>query len=293
MKLTPLDLKNFKKIFENPLQSGYVLNFSDKTMREFFESELHIDIDNLKYKDEGTSKLKRVISFIKKNEQITVLAVVNKLWDYRKTLNDFPITYQDDAIFNNLISKLKVSGEQSITDIITASPTRINNQHLLDKLEFLKEKKPQERGYGFEGWLNELFRAFNLAPREPFKIAGEQIDGSFQLNHQTYLVEAKWHQVKTGNRDLHVFQGKIDQKSKWTRGVFISWSGFTREGLNAWGKSKSVICVSGKDLYLMLKHDINFCELIEKKEIISSEDGDYYVSIDKLYPNLRNFKINT
>ena len=46
MKFTQLDLKNFNQLFEDKANAGYVLDFSDKTMREFFESELSIDIDN-------------------------------------------------------------------------------------------------------------------------------------------------------------------------------------------------------------------------------------------------------
>ncbi|MEX7300414.1 hypothetical protein AB6U14_28250 [Klebsiella pneumoniae] len=137
---------------------------------------------------------------------------MSKLWNYRKTLSDFPITPQDEAIFKNFT--LKFEDKKSITDKTTENLNRINTQHLLDELDALKSKGPQERGYGFEVWLNELFKTFNLSPREPFKINGEQIDGSFQLNHNTYLIEAKWHGVKTGNRDLHVFQGKIESKNK-------------------------------------------------------------------------------
>lgn len=93
---------------------------------------------------------------------------------------------------------------------------------------------------------------------------GEQIDGSFLLNNETYLVEAKWHSTKTGNADLHAFHGKLDQKISWARGVFISWAGFTKSGLDAWG-GKKVICVSGYDLVLMLKNNISFRMLMEEK----------------------------
>jgi len=46
MKFTPLELKNFNQLFEDQKNAGYVLDFTNKTMREFFESELSIDIDN-------------------------------------------------------------------------------------------------------------------------------------------------------------------------------------------------------------------------------------------------------
>ncbi|MFB9085951.1 restriction endonuclease [Erwinia tracheiphila] len=135
-------------------------------------------------------------------------------------------------------------------------------------------------------WLNELFAAFWLSPKGAFRLKGEQIDGSFLLNNETYLVEAKWHSAKTGNADLHVFQGKLEQKVAWARGVFISWAGFTREGLEAWGKGKRVICVSGYDLVLMLKNNISFRILMEEKIRRAAETGSLYVKIDEIYPDI-------
>ena len=52
---------------------------------------------------------------------------------------------------------------------------------------------PQERGLRFKIFLSDVFAAFGLAPRGSFRIVGEQIDGSFRLHTETYLVEAKWH----------------------------------------------------------------------------------------------------
>jgi hypothetical protein len=52
---------------------------------------------------------------------------------------------------------------------------------------------PQARGYAFESFLKGLFDAFGLAAHDPFKLRGEQIDGSFQLGGEIYLLEAKWH----------------------------------------------------------------------------------------------------
>ncbi|CDQ52081.1 unnamed protein product [Klebsiella pneumoniae] len=100
-------------------------------------------------------------------------------------------------------------------------------------METMKSMPPQQRGYRFEGWLNELFSAFRLSPNAGFRITGEQIDGSFNLHNETYLIEAKWHNQKTSALDLHVFQGKLSQKATWTRGVFISWQGFSPDAFNA------------------------------------------------------------
>jgi hypothetical protein len=92
---------------------------------------------------------------------------------------------------------------------------------------------PQTRGLRFEGFLNELFAGFGLAPRGAFRIVGEQIDGSFRLQGHTYLVEVKWHGPQIGFADLMTFSGKVSGKAAWSRGLFVSNSGFTAEGLEA------------------------------------------------------------
>ena len=66
-----------------------------------------------------------------------------------------------------------------------------------------------------------MFAAFDLAPRGSFRIVGEQIDGSFRLHAETYLVEAKWHGPQIGFADLMAFSGKVAGKAAWARGLFV------------------------------------------------------------------------
>lgn len=49
-------------------------------------------------------------------------------------------------------------------------------------------------GLALECLLNRLFELFGLQPRQPFRIEGEQIDGSFVLDGHVYLLESKWEQ---------------------------------------------------------------------------------------------------
>ena len=44
-------------------------------------------------------------------------------------------------------------------------------------------------------------------------------------------------------------------KAQWSRGLFISYTGFTDEGLEAFarGKSTRIICTDGFDLHCVLK----------------------------------------
>ena len=62
---------------------------------------------------------------------------------------------------------------------------------------------------------------------------GEQIDGSFQLAGETYLLEAKWTDLRMGAADLRSFNAKLEDKAAWTRGLFVRNSGFTEDGLEA------------------------------------------------------------
>ena len=127
------------------------------------------------------------------------------------------------------------------------------------------------------------FSIFKLSPRSSFRNPGEQIDGSFRLNDDFYLLEAKWHQNRTPAADLHVFEGKLSTKAKWARGVFISWMGFTDEGLTAFVKGKRVICVSGYDLYHSLSHGIALPDLLDAKLRHAAETGEPYAQFDRLY----------
>jgi hypothetical protein len=57
-------------------------------------------------------------------------------------------------------------------------------------------------GYSLEGFLNSLFEYEGLKPRGPFKIVGEQIDGSFTWGHRTHLIEARWVKEPRGGSRL-------------------------------------------------------------------------------------------
>jgi hypothetical protein len=51
---------------------------------------------------------------------------------------------------------------------------------------------PQRVRPAFRGISGRGVRGASVSPRGKFRLVGEQIDGSFKLDGQTYLVEAKW-----------------------------------------------------------------------------------------------------
>nr|WP_210338457.1 restriction endonuclease [Bradyrhizobium sp. 141] len=157
-------------------------------------------------------------------------------------------------------------------------------QELAALLIEITKLDPQARGLRFEGFLNELFAGFGLAPRGSFRLVGEQIDGSFKLHGQTYLVEAKWHGPQIGFGDLMTFSGKVGGKASWSRGLFVSNSGFTAEGLEAFsrGRQTNLICADGLDLYEVLSRKVSLIAALEAKERRAAETNRAFVAVRDL-----------
>ena len=127
----------------------------------------------------------------------------------------------------------------------------------------------------FEKLLNRLFALFELQPRQPFRVVGEQIDGSFQLDGQTYLLESKWEKHALPEADLLVFRGKIEAKSTFTRGVMIALndiSGPARDAITR-GKSPSFFVMNGHDLTMVLGESISLPDFLRRRVRLLAEEG--------------------
>jgi hypothetical protein len=155
---------------------------------------------------------------------------------------------------------------------------------LMDKLMRLTEMAPQPRGFAFEAFLTELFAAYGLAPRGSFRLVGEQIDGSFRLPAATYLVEAKWHGPRIGLAELLTFSGKVEGKAAWSRGLFVSISGFTEDGLQASsrGRRTNLICMDGLDLCEVLNNNYSLSKVLDAKDRRAAETNAAYVPLCQL-----------
>lgn len=155
---------------------------------------------------------------------------------------------------------------------------------LVDQLLGLGKLKPQDRGLQFESFLTDLFAGYELAPRGAFRLTGEQIDGSFRLNAETYLVEAKWRGPQIGFADLMAFSGKVSGKAAWARGLFVSISGFTADGLEAFnrGRQTNLICMDGLDLYEVLSRRVSLSHMLEAKARRAAETNRAYVPVREL-----------
>lgn len=113
-----------KKTIEDAFQmhSGYVLDFSNKTMYEFFLDEFYIDIYAERYAARGDSKANRLRTLIALESPIVVAKVLRSLWEYRATLLSFPDTSGNivglEARLFELIKRLEASGDIASTDAL-------------------------------------------------------------------------------------------------------------------------------------------------------------------------------
>lgn len=286
-----MDLRFVDQLVDFVRGKGFVLDFSDATFPEFFTQELRVDIDDPMYAKMGSSKGKRLRCFLQTVDNKTAINALQALWQYRADL--VALNELEDPIPNaearllTIVQRLSGSANASLV----APPAKVYSaQQFLDlkrDLERVRDLPPHPRGTAFEGFLKRAFDVFGLAARDQFKIRHEQIDGSFVLGHETYLLEAKWHKGRIDAATLRIFQAKLEAMSAWTRGVFVSFNGFTVPGLNSFGGGKRLICVEGKDIHSSFVHEVPLDIMLQKKARHLAETGEAFIPFALLFPEKR------
>jgi hypothetical protein len=273
------------EIFE--MGGGYVMDFSDRTMSRFFAEELNVDIDDQAYREQGTSKAKRLRCYLNKVDLATSVKTLRALWEYRegrrKDRGREEWVQNGEGRFHSLLARMEGKPGAPTAEPPKAAYDRPKVVALKQRLIELSSLAPHPRGYAFEAWLRDAFNFYGLAAREPFRNRGEQIDGSFVLQGETYLLEAKWESDKTPAKDLHAFEGKLAEKAAWARGLFVSNSGFTEDGLVAFGRGKRVVCMDGLDLYDALDRELPLNLALERKVRRAAETGLLFERIRDLF----------
>lgn len=150
-------------------------------------------------------------------------------------------------------------------------------------IELFSETNSQKRGFQFEGFLNGFFCHHGLNPKSSFRMMGEQIDGSFEWQGNTFIVEARWRTIPANTADMLVLRGKAE-KSDWTRGLFISINGFsdmTNQTL-AIGRKANLIAMSGQDLILILENRMTLLDALSAKLRHTGETAEAYIALTDL-----------
>lgn len=280
------DMRTVDDLF---IKDGYVLDFSNVTYATFFREEIGVNIDDPKWSAEGGSKGKRLRYFLRNVEPKLAIKTLKALWDHRQ--RQLGRTGAPDTVTNakEQFRELLVRLGETPPPEKTAAPSagdysKVKYDIIHQALMSLSGRLPQDRGYAFEKFLLKVFNAFGLEAEKPFKLTGEQIDGSFLLYSDVYLLEAKWQNAKTGVQDLHAFHGKVENRAAWARGLFVSYSGFTADGLVAFGRARKVICMDGLDLSDALTRKIPLPEVLHKKARKAVEHGVVYARVADLFP---------
>jgi Restriction endonuclease len=240
-------------------------------------------------------------SVIAANRDLTslILKIVERSITYRKRSN--PLTREQIDRLNEILLRVgykipelhelgflsRLPRTESQSDAKAAS-TVVDSQALAafqKRLLKLSELDPHPRGYAFQDFLSELFHAYGLAPRGAFRLTGEEIDGSFSLNHETYLLEAKWQNEQVGQSALITFQGKVEGKAQWSRGLFVSYCGFSKDGLEGFasGRRTSIICMDGLDLSQSLSGNMDLMKVLTVKSRRAAETNRAFVPVNEMF----------
>lgn len=199
----------------------------------------------------------------------------------------------DPAFLHSLPQPQAEPARQPVADA-TNEPAREDNRRQFEaniaelRTKFLELQAASDRnaaGLSLERVLNDLFALYDLEPNEPFRVVGEQIDGSFLLDSEVYLLEAKWTASPVGESELLVFRGKIEGKSSFTRGLFISINGFSQPATQAIkaGKQPTFVMMDGADLYRVLEGHLQLDVLLRRKIRRLAERGEPFVPISELF----------
>jgi hypothetical protein len=192
-----------------------------------------------------------------------------------------PIVREEVEQLNSLLLSLELKipslNEQKFLDMFPSSkPQAIAITAILQtKLESLKQRyrlletnpDPQGRGFEFQDLLFDLFDAYDLDTGKSYRVQGEELDGSFRFQGEIYLFEARWRKEKANKGDFADFLDKIERKSIYTRGLFVSINGFSVDAIGAIsiGKPSRFIVMSGNDLETVLRGETNLIELLGTK----------------------------
>jgi len=138
---------------------------------------------------------------------------------------------------------------------------------------------PQKRGYEFEKLIKAKLKNESLEPRASYRPKGEQIDGSFFWEGQTFLLEAKWVKGKIPAADIYSFKGKLDGKFHTTSGIFFAINGYSQESEDALktGKSLNILLFDKGDIDIIFNGDISFLDVLKFKLREAGDTGSLNV----------------
>lgn len=190
--------------------------------------------------------------------------------------------------FKAPVAVKKIQTEQTVAAVTTVSlPADAvvkKEPNLAEQYKALQLLPVAEKGTAYGTFLNRLFDTEGLLTSSAFTVKETIINGSFELEGQIYILAAKWGIEKSDEDALLIFNAKVESRSTWARGIFISEAGFTKDGLAlfAQGKRTSIIGMDGKDLQLVVDGKLSLKDAIKRKARRAVETNNFFVPLHEL-----------
>ena len=270
--LTFAEKQKLEQVFG--MGSGYVLNFTNRTFEEFIQESTGRYIFDFRYDNASGSKAHRLRMFWQKEDNKLVGKLLSEMLDYLGEIN--PKTEICRSIVARLLGQHQAHQQTALDQAVPQTPVTKALAGLREEFfQLAAEKDRNKAGLALERLLNRLFETFQLRPRQPYRVVGEQIDGAFELDGHNYLVEAKWVADPLPEADLLVFRGKIEGKSTFTRGVFVALNGISSQARVAitQGKAPSFFVIDGHDIMMILSEAISLPDLLRRRVRLLAEEG--------------------
>lgn len=121
------DIRIIDEAFE--ADPGFCLNFSDKTFAEYFDDEFGIDITQPRYRVGGTSKMKRLRTFLRISDASLAVKVMRSLAEHREGELGAYSSQTKQRLFG-LIARIESGSSVARTDALD----RFKDDQTLDEL---------------------------------------------------------------------------------------------------------------------------------------------------------------
>lgn len=163
------------------------------------------------------------------------------------------------------------------------SKSVLNKAEITETYQNLKTEKgltPQQRGLEFEKLIFSILKLEGLEPRASYRPEGEQVDGSFYWQGQTFLIEAKWVKSRLPASSIYAFKGKLDGKFHTTSGVFLAANGYSDDVEDAlkFGKSLNILLFDESDIEIIFNGEVSFLEVLKFKLREAGDTGSLRAS---------------
>lgn len=265
------------KVFN--MKNGYFLDFSNREFDEFMKEVVGYSVYE-KYR--GLSKAKMFRAFCNEEDNRFVGKAIVIAINY---MREKGLCYGD----NNDIDKLydlgeRLLGKKESTNTPSNKEREVNRSDPDDKIDYSlilrnlfeieKESTQQLKGYAFEHFLVYFFGLFRMDPHASYKTETDQIDGSFVLGESTVLIEAKYRLKTIHKDDLIIFQDKLEHKSSFAKGLFISYSEVDDNAISYFSNHGSRITILyTREIFQMCQFKADLRKILKAKFRYLDETG--------------------